>query len=390
MAGAEAAPASEFLARKRQILASLDKSPKGSLDAPIVDFLSWLNEQTTVVTTSSCSGRIAVFLGSSDASSSKGGTWLLSSHGPVESPLETWASVLSALAQHQKAGTAEGQLVTLLLEPFVLHAECADVATAQQILGVAREAGFRESGISHGRRRVMVQIRTLAMRLEVPLALDGKALVDQPYFQTLIQIANSRLAENMARVNRLWRNLQEALQLSSNSSCDEGEPWVLVCPSALARSVKLALEDRQWLDESRKMQPFEGSEHGPSTNCSVATIGIPLTQVAAKGFVAMSDQDVEGDEVHARAVAGVVEEPVAKDTSGGMPGFATKDCISGAGGKKQKPPILPADLEALWRQRKDSSTGIRLVQHAGLPTKSKPVQRGYPSPSGSAAQQKKP
>ena len=45
----------EFCARKRQILASLDRSPKGSIDAPIVEFMEWLNQQADLVTTSSCS-----------------------------------------------------------------------------------------------------------------------------------------------------------------------------------------------------------------------------------------------------------------------------------------------------------------------------------------------
>jgi tRNA(Phe) wybutosine-synthesizing methylase Tyw3 len=31
-------------------------------------------------------------------------------------------------------------------EAFLLHAECRSMATAQQLLSVARQAGFRESG----------------------------------------------------------------------------------------------------------------------------------------------------------------------------------------------------------------------------------------------------
>ena len=88
-------------------------------------------------------------------------------------------------------------MATFLFEPFLLHAECADADTAQRILEVAREAGMRESGLSLGRKRVMVQIRTLALRLEVPIGIDGKALIDKEYFDTLLRLANQRLVNDV-------------------------------------------------------------------------------------------------------------------------------------------------------------------------------------------------
>eukprot|EP00438_Fugacium_kawagutii_P001335 Skav226319 [mRNA] locus=scaffold3301:614879:619122:- [translate_table: standard] len=123
----------------------------------------------------------------------------------------------------------------------------ADAGVAQNMLSVAREAGFRESGISLGRKRVLVQIRTLAMRLEVPLAIDGELLVEKTYFETLIRLANERLDENLARTNRLWMKLKEAFS-QSRAEQEEHELWVLVCAQSHARSVKLALEGHGWLD----------------------------------------------------------------------------------------------------------------------------------------------
>ena len=59
-----------FTAKKNDILASLatpdaeytDASPKGSIDVPIRDLIDRINALEGVVTTSSCSGRISVFL----------------------------------------------------------------------------------------------------------------------------------------------------------------------------------------------------------------------------------------------------------------------------------------------------------------------------------------
>lgn len=104
---------SRFEARKQKILEQLDApdgeyhdlSPKGSVDAPIRELIGEINGLHGIVTTSSCSGRISVFLEGrkADADTLKaseegvesragpggkggGGTWLFLSHDPVEVP----------------------------------------------------------------------------------------------------------------------------------------------------------------------------------------------------------------------------------------------------------------------------------------------------------------
>ena len=354
----------EFCARKHQILTSLDKSPKGSIDAPILEFMNWLNQQPALVTTSSCSGRIAIFHGSADASNSKGGEWLLTSHETVGDGAAVWSDLCSSLEARQAvAATSGSTLTSLLLEPFVLHAECADVATAQQILGVARDSGFRESGVSLGRKRVMVQIRTVATRLEVPLALNGALLVDGRYFETLLTIANLRLEENAARVARLWRSLRESLAASQKVT--SGEPWILVCPQACARSVKLALEARGWLDESRKMHGYEGE---PAEAAS-KSIGIPLTEEAADELKAVAEAAAEEAHDVSRAAAPSV---ALLDTDNGS-AESLQDLVpsedSGALQKKKRPATVAANLEELWRQR---CAELHILQSNVLPVKTKP------------------
>jgi tRNA wybutosine-synthesizing protein 3 len=98
-----------FEARKQNILTRLeapdgeyhDLSPKGSVDEPIRDLISEINTFEGLVTTSSCSGRISVFLegrksgiedGLNDESGVSragpggkgGGAWLFISHASVE------------------------------------------------------------------------------------------------------------------------------------------------------------------------------------------------------------------------------------------------------------------------------------------------------------------
>lgn len=90
-----------FASKKKTILEQLelpaeeyhDSSPKGSIDGPIQDLIKDINSKLNLVTTSSCSGRIAVYLeGERCKSSSKsaspggkgGGKWLFVSHEPLD------------------------------------------------------------------------------------------------------------------------------------------------------------------------------------------------------------------------------------------------------------------------------------------------------------------
>lgn len=113
---AAAAPA--FVDKKRRILDQLavpsadyaDASPKGSVDVGIRDLIDEINQAAGFVTTSSCAGRVSVFLegrrvADADAEDDQiagvggkgaGGTWLFVSHDPVPDADgdADWAGVL--------------------------------------------------------------------------------------------------------------------------------------------------------------------------------------------------------------------------------------------------------------------------------------------------------
>ncbi len=64
-----------------------------------------------------------------------------------------------------------GAKLIFRFEPFILAAECRDMSTAQQLVSVAREAGFRESGVTATKARIIAGIRC-SLRLEVkPVAI---------------------------------------------------------------------------------------------------------------------------------------------------------------------------------------------------------------------------
>lgn len=69
-----------------------------------------------------------------------------------------------------------GSKLIFRFEPFILAVECRDMVTAQQLVAVAREAGFRESGVTATKARTIAGIRC-SLRLEVSLLLCSGRIV---------------------------------------------------------------------------------------------------------------------------------------------------------------------------------------------------------------------
>ena len=151
------APSASFGERKAKILQQLgvpdaeyaDASPKGSVDEGIRDLIGEVNRAEGFVTTSSCAGRVSVFLegrktaaghGDGDEQQQRqreqvagvggkgaGGTWLYVSHDPVscigEDDFMNWAGALgfteSTLSQSNPRGSTERRLIHFKFEPMV-------------------------------------------------------------------------------------------------------------------------------------------------------------------------------------------------------------------------------------------------------------------------------
>ncbi|WQF82920.1 Putative tRNA wybutosine-synthesizing protein [Colletotrichum destructivum] len=203
-------PPAPFTTRKLKILEQLsvpdaeytDASPKGSVDVGILELIGELNALDGFVTTSSCAGRVSVFLEGrraapasapagtagvddshlraatqSDANDNGstalttiagpggkggGGTWLFVSHDPVPEPHDGDDELLRLLglvgekgpAPHSVAGDSGSsqpgrrrkRLIHFKFEPMILHVLTASLAHAQLLLKCALAAGFRESG----------------------------------------------------------------------------------------------------------------------------------------------------------------------------------------------------------------------------------------------------
>ena len=120
-----------FDVSKRNALGKLDKSPKGSLDAPIAPLVHEINAHADYVTTSTCSGRAALVATSPNPQRGfRGSRWLLVEHrtvtaAEVQAQLDAGLAAIAAEAADGDSSDAPPPpLVCFKLEPAILHVQC--------------------------------------------------------------------------------------------------------------------------------------------------------------------------------------------------------------------------------------------------------------------------
>uniref|UniRef100_H0X542 tRNA wybutosine-synthesizing protein 3 homolog n=2 Tax=Otolemur garnettii TaxID=30611 RepID=H0X542_OTOGA len=198
----------EFRRWKAQCLSKADLSRKGSVDEDVVELVQLLNAQEQFFTTSSCAGRILILDGGINGFEiqKKNCCWLLVTHKPCVKD-----DVIVALKK------ANGDAV-LKFEPFVLHVQCRQLQDAQILHSVAVDSGFRNSGITVGKRGKTVLAVRSTHGLEVPLSHKGQLMVTEEYIDFLLNVANQKMEENKKRIGRFYNCLQRALERAALSN----------------------------------------------------------------------------------------------------------------------------------------------------------------------------
>ncbi|KAM4871913.1 tRNA wybutosine-synthesizing protein 3 homolog isoform 1-T1 [Thomomys bottae] len=194
-------PGTEFGRWKAQRLSRADLSRKGSVDEDVVELVWLLNSRDQFVTTSSCAGRILLLDGGVNGFEvqKQNCCWLLVTHKPCVKN-----EVMVALKK------ANGDAI-FKFEPLVLHVQCRQLEDAQFLHSVAIDSGFRNSGITVGKRgKTMLAVRS-THGLEVPLSHKGNLMVTEEYIDFLLNIAHQKMEENKKRIERFYNCLQHAL-----------------------------------------------------------------------------------------------------------------------------------------------------------------------------------
>jgi tRNA wybutosine-synthesizing protein 3 len=185
----------------------------GFIDPLIRPFMDLINATNVYETTSSCSGRIAIF---AEKRGDSAGCWLFVSHDPVElnnqNPASLFENELETIIYSETSPTnplfESMQPVNFKFEPFILHIATTTVDQGQAMLAVAFDAGYRTSGLIHGKKRCVIHIKD-TLKLDSPIGFydaSSRALylvVREEYLEFLIKISNEKFQENQKRMKKL-------------------------------------------------------------------------------------------------------------------------------------------------------------------------------------------
>jgi tRNA wybutosine-synthesizing protein 3 len=166
---------------------------RGEVDRDIISLLDFINSMPDFVTLSSCSGRIAL-IDSPEFGDKKEAVFLGKWHEPAE------------VGEVKKAAMLGRRETWLIQYPPILHVSCRDMRSAEKLLVTANNSGFRRSGLI-SLKNLVVEISSLE-RIELPLALNGKIIVDDHYLGLTVDLANKKLLRGKERLKKLEENLR--------------------------------------------------------------------------------------------------------------------------------------------------------------------------------------
>jgi len=177
----------DFLKRKKDVLGKDDKSSKGDWDEMIIELCDKINELNDYYTTSSCAGRIVVM---KDEEKKGPGVFLWVSHDLIN--FRTLKNVLRKVRYNG--------FVKFKQEPCILHVACRTLEHAQDLVDLAREVGWKRSGIIASRKNFVVELMSTE-KLQLLIMDSGQFLVTDEYLKLLVKKSNKNL-------ERTWKKIQ--------------------------------------------------------------------------------------------------------------------------------------------------------------------------------------
>ena len=277
-----------------------DKSPKGSIDTKIAHLCHLINRHDEYVTTSSCSGRVALFdpgvddchdgtaengikIKSTKLSGKGRGQWRFVTHDILHDLGTQLVDVVEETRHERLQLDSTGStILTLKYEPPLLHIAAASLSAGTKMLRLFKSV-CRESGLVVTDERVTVEVRTTGTAICVPVFLtscnatngninDQKLLQLSPstdYLMDLAKIMNERMVQNEVLLKRLYNTVKEELFDNVPINCDENhlyEVELQPLPSLnlwKAAAVALSCSDSC---QDLNVLSFGGHGIGPSNN----------------------------------------------------------------------------------------------------------------------------
>lgn len=187
-------PRDRFIQRKTAVLSKIDKSSVGGWDNKIKKICDKINSLADFYTTSSCSGRIILMI----QQDKKGKDLFLKNwHDKI-----SFQELNNALNDFSK----RKEIIKFKVEPPILHVACRDLKKATWILEKAKYVGFKRSSILTFDRNIIVELNS-SDRLEFPIIMNKRILVDDAFLKLIINVSNQKLQKGWEKIQKLEKSL---------------------------------------------------------------------------------------------------------------------------------------------------------------------------------------
>lgn len=186
-----------FLQAKEKAMETLKKAMENNeVDKKAIPIIEKLNGIDEFFTTSSCSGRIVIME-------------LPSIGNKIDARfLGKWDDKIKIQDIKNALENAEKGEIWMLAQPPIFHVSASDVNAASKLIKVAKQSGFKNSGIRSIGKRVTVEVRSTE-EVDVPLGIDGKLLCDEKYLSLLVSIANEIMDRIEKKLKVFERKIEE-------------------------------------------------------------------------------------------------------------------------------------------------------------------------------------
>lgn len=179
-----------FNIKKQKQLLKKDKSNEGKIDEEIINLCNKINSKPNYYTTSSCAGRIILVKGLKEKAKN---VFLFKTHKKI-----SWLKLKKELENSIKNYNG---LIYFKQEPCLLHVACFNDESAEKLLFLARQAGWKRSGIISKGKRIICELMSTE-RIEMPIARK-KILVDDNFLKILVREANKKLERTREKIKKL-------------------------------------------------------------------------------------------------------------------------------------------------------------------------------------------
>lgn len=184
---------------KKNILGKIDKSQKGSIDKDIQKLADLINSKDEYYTTSSCSGRIVV-IALPESGRKDEAEWLLVKHGPV-----TFEEVVDVLVDEKTEELKSEKDIWLKQEGMILHVCCKNIEAAEKLVNLAKNSGFKRTGMISVNKRYVVEIVSTE-NVSTIIAKKGNLLISYDYLRSLLKECNKKIEQNKKKIDHFTSN----------------------------------------------------------------------------------------------------------------------------------------------------------------------------------------